>query len=409
LYALPSGTAGDVIGVGPDDTIYVLLARAAPTPVPTPAGLSLPDVKIAVDAIGKDGSHKTGWPADGVAVAGYPLDYRLAGDGTVYVASGARPIGAEALVPSSVTITAIGPNGKVLAGWPYQTPKALHYVNREPLVFGPDGRVCITDMKPGSASGDAASIVIYCVGRDGKTLAGWPYSFAHHLAFPAFGADGTLYVEQIVPAQGVTNWPNAVIALDPNGKPKPGWINWSPENNEPLSAILPAANGEVYVVVGGVYRRTSWVRLSANGGRLAGPIAPSGSICHSAVLAADGTLLVATEDHGPTAAGAPAGYSVFAFAADGSTKAGWPVEIGGFGDLFLSPDGSVWAAWIDPEGLGGPETVVVAAFDRDGRLRAGFPMETGLFGGGRIVFDSGGTAYAAANSASGREIVVIGS
>jgi len=159
VYKLGSGEGGDVIGVGPDDTIYLLAARPVGGPKPSPSVFAVPDEKASVVAIRPDGSPKPGWPKAGVPVSGFPLGYAVGPGGTVFVASGANPFGGSSAAPSSMTITAIDSTGKVVPGWPYRTPAAKHGLQTDFFMFGQGGRVCFMDTKPGAtgASGLAAS------------------------------------------------------------------------------------------------------------------------------------------------------------------------------------------------------------------------------------------------------------
>ena len=125
-----------------------------------------------------------------------------------------------------------------------------------------------------------------------------------------------------------------------------------------------------------------------------------------AVLAADGTLVVATGD-GPQ----PYPDLVNAYTSTGSQIAGWPQLIGGWGDVAVSPDGFVWVAWtVYGSGGASDESSVVALFDRDGNLQPGYPMASDYmisYDGDGLFVSSDGTAYASTGTASGTAIVAI--
>ena len=408
IRTLPSNTSSQIIGVGADGTVYLSLLRALSTPVPS--GRLFPDYATSVDAIGRDGSHKAGWPVGGVAVAGLPVDYKLAGDGTVYVESFEEPQVMTDNSLSNAVITAIGSNGKIVSGWPYRTPKSRLALNaQQGLSLGRDGRVCFNEVRVDEA-------LIDCLGRTGKPLQGWPYAIDHGLGIPVIGPDGTLYDWQIVPtfqeqqaglSRELDVWPSEVLALDSKGKIKPAWAPWAPETNEAPRAILPSAGGVFVVVdrqspVGGA-QGTRWILLGADGRqKLAGTIAPAGGYadCHSATLMADGTLLVSTNNYGSD--GTLADGSIYEIAADGSPRTGWPVHVQGFTSPFLSPDGSVWAVWTDYGDASPPGKGVIAVFNPDGSLRAGFPV-LGALEISNVAFGPDGTAYVSA----GTQIVAI--
>ena len=407
VYKLGSGEGGDVIGVGPDDTIYLLAARPVGGPKPSPSVFAVPDEKASVVAIRPDGSPKPGWPKAGVPVSGFPLGYAVGPGGTVFVVSGANPFGGSSAAHSSMTITAIDSTGKVVPGWPYRTPAAKHGLQTDFFMFGQGGRVCFMDTKPGATGASDLPMVVYCLGGDGKLLAGWPYSSAHSLLDPAIGPDGTLYVVQVTPTQGSGNWPDVLLAIGPDGKPRTGWTPWNPAGNEPFTTVLPEPDGRVFVLLGGDGGRAHLVLLASDG-RLLSDLAGTvdGFEQFKAIgLSADGTLYVSTY----LAFGGPKTQSgdsyVFAVLEDGTAKPGWPVRVDAASYLSVSPGGSVWITWeVYAPGTATPSGDEIAAFDPSGKLLPGFPMAS-LANGHKMAFDSNGTAYVVMLAATGGEVI----
>jgi hypothetical protein len=413
VYSPPSVAGLRLIGIGPDDTLYVLVVRTLPVPKPTPTALFfVPDVAASVVAISPDGSMRPGWPSVGVSVSGFPTSYKVNAEGTVFVASGANPFGGKQNALSQLTITAIGSDGKVLPGWPYRTPAAQQSLDLELLVPGPDGMVCFDEVKPGVvASGYDVPMVIYCLGSNGKLLPGWPYS-GNSLFSPAVGPDGTVYVPQTTSTKmtpGLTSFPYQVLAIGLDGKPKPGWTPLNrPANEGSITTILPTKDGRVYMLIGGNSGTARLVVVDGTGRALSDAAeSPNGRPTYKdAVLTADGTLVVATGD-GPQ----PYPNLVDAYTPTGSRMAGWPQLVGGWGDLAVSRDGFVWVAWtVYGQGGATDQSSVVTLFDKNGKLQPGYPMASDYmssYDGDGLFVGSDGTAYASTGTASGAAIVAI--
>ena len=414
IYTPPAGAGSRLIGLGPDDTLYVLLARSLPVPTPTPSNLFVvPDVQASVIALRPDGSIRSGWPSAGVPVSGYPISYKVNADGTVFVASGANPYGGQPNSLSQLTITAIGSDGKVLAGWPYRTPAAQPAADPELLALGPGGVVCLVTVKPGVTTlGSGVPMVIYCLGRDGKLLPGWPYSSQLPLFNLAVGPDGTVYAAQVTSTKTTANssaFPYQVLAIAPDGKPKPGWTTWSRDGADDITAIMPTKDGRVYLVMGGDSGQAELIDLDRSGKALDDHVELAASLRHpsykDAVLTSDGSLFVTVTDQAGDA------NLVNAYSADGSQMPGWPQLIGGWGDLAVAPQGSVWVAWtLYAASGGGADTSVVALFDKNGKLQPGYPMAADNlphYKSYGLEVASDGTAYASAATISGSRIVAL--
>jgi hypothetical protein len=409
IYTPPAGSGAQLIGVGPDDTLYVLLARPLPTPKPAPSAIMfVPDVQASVIALAPDGSLRAGWPKAGVPISGFPTSYKVSEAGTVFVASGANPFNSKAGTASRLTITAIS-GGKILPGWPYRTPAARQTIDPDLIVPGPSGVVCFVDIAPGApTAGYEVPYLLYCLGRDGKLLAGWPYSSKLPLMKPAVGPDGTVYVAQITstPLTGSGSFPYRVLALGIDGKPKPGWTPWNRADGQGLTTILPANDVRVYVLIGGDWGRAQLVELGPGGAAVQDrpelPSTLSSPEYKDAVLTSGGELFVAVADGTDL---------INAYGPDGSQLAGWPQVIGGWGDLAVATDGSVWVAWPVYSTSGANDTAEVALFDRNGHLAAGYPMACDFlssYHGDGLFVTSDGTAYATAATTAGSRIVAFG-
>jgi hypothetical protein len=413
IYTPPTGTVSQLIDIGPDDTLYVLLERALPVPKPTPTvAFLVPDVQASVVALRPDGSVLPGWPSAGVPVSGFPTSYKVNGDGTVFVASGANPFGGDPKAQTQLIVTAIGSDGKVLSGWPYRAPAALKLYDPELLVPGPDGTVCFLGYKPGSdKQGGDAPMVAYLVGRDGKLLPGWPYSSPSQLWTPAVGPDGTVYVAEKSSNDTTAStgtYPYQVVAISADGTRKSGWTPWV-RADEALTTILPTKDGRVYILLGGDSGQARLVVVDSTGKSLSERIeSPYGQPNYKdAVLTTDGTLVLSTGDGSE-----PYPNLVNVHAPDGSQVTGWPQPIGGWGDIAVSPDGSVWVEWTVYGSSGGPDTSVVALFDKNGKLQSGYPMAADALRHFHTSYGlevaSDGTAYETAISALGYRIVAFG-
>jgi hypothetical protein len=391
ILGLGSGIQAYMIGIWPDGSLAVLQYWKTET------GFS-----GSVLSIRPDGTPKPGWPVGGVPV---PVGYGsqvMGSDGTVYVA--ALDTGATQDAPTSISVTAIGPDGKVLPGWPYASPAALHDYASGKLVIGPRGQACFMDYLPGRPGQELnAPSAIYCVGADGKALPGWPYTSYRPMDHPVFGADGTLYVEQY--RQDKPGY-QEIVALGSGGKPKPGWTPWTVPTLM-VSPIAVAANGRVILMVMSMAAGDDLVTLRPDGSlqsKAALPL-PKPQDFKDMATTVDGGLYLSTMDDGDLAIFGKTTGHISAFAKDGSAKQGWPVTVDGPNAIFLSPDGSVWCTW---EIWGGSERTgfAMAVFDSNGKLRTGFPTEMPDLGD-LLVFDSSGTAYAVMSAASGASVVKI--
>ena len=331
----------------------------------------------------------------------------MAGDGTVYVS--AVETGTTSQAATSIDVTAVSPDGRVVPGWPYKSPAALHDYRSGQLVVGPGGQVCLLDYLPSPTAQVATGPSgLYCLGADGKILQGWPYTSDRPMEHPAIGADGTIFVEQYVEHQPGSQ---EIVAVGPNGKPAPGWTPWV-VTGLMVSPIAVALDGHVYLMVTGM-SGDELVTLAADGTlvRKEGLAFPTAQNFHQITTAADGSLYVSTFDAGDLGLFGKTPSHVSAFSPDGSEKPGWPAAVDGPTSIFLSPDGSVWTTW-QIWGNGRVTGQGMAVFEPNGKLRAGYPMETPDLGnrvlrGTGLVFDSAGNAYAIMYARSGYSVAKI--
>ena len=382
ILQLAPDVQADVVGVQPDGSIVVL-----------EYAMTDDGFRGAVFAIRADGKPKSGWPVGGVPVPVGLGNHVMAKDGTVYVS--AIETGTTSDSPTSIDVTAVSPDGKVVAGWPYKSPAALHDYNSGQLVVRPSGQVCFMDFLPGRAPQDPnGPSALYCLGTDGKLLPAWPYQSSRPLDHPAFGADGTIYVEQYDEQNPGSQ---EIVALGPDGKSRAGWKPW--EVPSFVSPILVTPDGRVHMLVSGM-SGDELVTLAADGtlvskNRLA---FPTNQDFHQLAIAGDGGLYVSTMDTGDLELFGKTASHLSAFASDGSVKPGWPAAVDGPASVFPAPDGSVWTSW-QIWGNGRVTDQAIAVFEPNGKLRSGFPMETPDLGnevltGSGLVFDSSGNAYA---------------
>ncbi len=130
------------------------------------------------------------------------------------------------------------------------------------------------------------------LGPTGRPKSGWPYSTPVPASDPTFGQDGHVYLvtgyvdrwpTEVAPAQRV----HLVVALDPDGKARPGWPYALPASVHPQSAL--DAPGEI-------------------------------SVGEPPVVGADGTIFVSAA-RGELHSGDDL---VYALTPDGRLKPGWP-------------------------------------------------------------------------------------
>ncbi len=217
-------------------------------------------VRAITFALRPDGSSVAGWP---VRTGPLAQDAQLAANGTLYLGT---------VTKGNTRLVALGPDGRIRAGWPRLVAGGASFT------VGTAGRLWVTSRDFGPDAGQCGLPVrtrYSVLGRDGRTVRGWPISVSGWGSDPTIGSDGTTYVAT---QRGL------MIAYSSTGKVKAGW---------PISIpIRPAA---------------------CYGGS-------------SPQLAGSGTVLIA----GPKTrfgTGIPTGAVALA-TTSGPTVAGWPVRVG---------------------------------------------------------------------------------
>jgi hypothetical protein len=223
---------------------------------------------------------------------------------------------------------------------------------------------------------------------------------------PAIGPDGTVYVEQVEPTTGSGSWPDHVIALGPDGKPKTGWVTWSPPDFETMTRILPAPDGRVYMLVGGDSNAAEQVIVDGSGHELSNRSEITGGgrpTYEGAVLSPGGSLFVSTS-------GGPASYLVTGYDSQGSPLSGWPVLAAGSPSIAPTRDGFIWLAWPIYSLDGKSDTSVVELINAAGQVQPGYPMQSGFivtYHELGLYVASNGTAYGTSSTTTAIVIVAI--
>jgi hypothetical protein len=390
ILKFPSGEGGAVVGVQ-GDTVYVLSYPA--TNSSAASGQLL--------AIGVDGRPKQGWPTTGVAIQGGVLGAVLSADGTIYVAT--APQGLSQSSASAAVIRAIGPDGHLLAGWPFTVPAAQHVMNDPYLMLNSSGSVCFLDGKPGDKAGSGLRMVIYCLSAQGKLLPGWPYVSSGQLGDAAIGTDGTLYVNEVTPGTGSNPFPHRVLAIDSSGNPKPGWVPFVSAPSDMLSQLTPGNAGVTFVALADSHDDTVLTVLGPDGSAVADriPMAANDNAYGRMALAPQGWVYVATFGSRPD--GTPGGVTnLAAINSSGKQMPGFPITIENMGRVLSSPQGEAWLFNIDQGDPSQPQSWLLQIVGPNG-VAEGVTLPD-VQSIGRAVFDADGVGYAAVVLSSGYAI-----
>lgn len=391
LYNLPDGSSGEVVGVGQDNTIYVLTY--------TP---SFPASSIRLLAVKPDGSFATGWPEGGVSIPGLLLGAVLAPNGTVYIAT--TPAGSNLQSASALGINAVGSDGRILAGWPYTAAPAVHFAQDPFLVLNSVGSVCFIDGMPGDAGPPAAPKILDCLGVNGLPLPGWPYTSSQGLIDPAVGSDGTLYVDEVTSEPGVSPWPSRVLALDPAGKPKSTWSAYATAAPYSVEQIATGAGATYVALVDGKQRNYLTV-LGPDGSILSDlePLMPTGTAYGLTAAASQGWAYVATV--GPRTDGKPGGMTkLSAFSDGGAQRAGYPITLDNAAHVLCSPEGEAWL-FFEPETASSAGSLLAIAEPNGDYSAIQLPGVKAL---GRAAFDTSGNGFAVVRMSEGSAVEEIG-
>ena len=163
--------------------------------------------------LGPDGAPRSDWPQ---AIVGYGSEPAVGQDGTVYVVDAAK----HAL--------AYGPDGRILAGWPATVSGVTG------SCFGPPTPSVASDGTVFVATGGAAPDgSLSAIGPDGRSLDGWPLAPQTEFAYscrgcapgppepnPAITAGMATYVAMY---RGDAPAGTDVVGLDRAGAALPGW------------------------------------------------------------------------------------------------------------------------------------------------------------------------------------------
>ena len=226
--------------LGPDGTLYVFAMNA--------------DGSGRLHALGPDGRDRTGWP---VSTPAWTSGYLLAPDGTVRVVWYGDNVGGVCINARTTVISAIGADGRTLAGW----PRTIDGVATSPVL---DAGSTIYMASANVQSGSSGQVSVVAIAADGRTKAGWPVTPAG-FASDCPDRELTLALSPGGPLYLVGNLlsPNVggrVIALNTAGQTLPGWPyrtgyldtgcnDCAP--NSPPQAPATGTDGTAYLATGG--------------------------------------------------------------------------------------------------------------------------------------------------------------
>ncbi len=260
---------------GPDGTLFML---------GMPDGGS--DLRTRIAAYGPDGNLRPGWP---VAVPGRS-EYVLGPRGTVVVRSFVDDTGELCNNPRRTVFTVLGADGRTLPGWPrgstgyasrpvVDSEGTVYYVSATYRVYAHDVAGEVRTGWPVAAPGaddgcgperpsvapDGTLVVVgdevTALSPDGRLRPGWPYRPAGSLSgpcfdsecygghgAPAFGQDGTVYL--VVYHEDQAGIRAEVVALDPQGRVKPGWPYGLPFDAGTISVGRTTVSPDGRLIVG---------------------------------------------------------------------------------------------------------------------------------------------------------------
>ena len=249
------------------------------------------------------GKEAPGFPV--ALPSGNVCSMALAGDGTAFVAC--RDTSASTL---GTTVASVGPDGRVLAGWPASLDGGGDIVG-----VLPDGSLVLE-----VASGDATKTVtnLVALGRDGKPVFGWHIGSFGDLATATIDALGRAVVVDHDNIEGQCDAfrTTTYAILGGDGKPAAGWpVTIRGWGSDP---VVRADSSLVVAASGG--RMLAW---SASGAALPGWPASGidvsvGCFWGSNPVAADGGAVMLVGARHATM-----------FNAGGAAAAGWPVTVPG--------------------------------------------------------------------------------
>lgn len=187
--------------------------------------------------LGPDGRTARGWPRGSTGFASFP---KLGPDGTLYYVS------------ATFKLYAHDRSGEVMTGWPVAVPGAGGGCGPDSPLVTPDGTIYTVGEE------------VTALSPDGRPLAGWPYRPAAQMRAPCFDTDcGGGYAPPVVAPDGTVYlivYPSdpsgvraEVLALDREGDLKPGWPYRLPFDANKVSVGMAGhtADGRLFVRGGG--------------------------------------------------------------------------------------------------------------------------------------------------------------
>jgi hypothetical protein len=220
---------------------------------------------------------------------------------------------------SELLIAALDPSGAMRPGWPFRVTRRAYTPS---LDVGADGSLLV-----GTHDEDGPGFQLDRVGPDGREVAGWPYrdDAASYCSPPVAGANGAI----VLACSQRGGQSSMIVVIDEAGRVVPGWP----------------------VTFDGVERLDSVQ---------SGP---------------DGTVYALGTPNDPVALA-----RLWAYAADGSSRPGFPVTLESrVAEYLLVRDRILVSSYVPPDpppdGLcGEAERTVLAEFDAAGRLVPGWPV-----------------------------------
>jgi hypothetical protein len=145
------------------------------------------------------------------------------GAGPVAVAVVVAPDGAAFLLSDDDrTVYGLDPSGRVMAGWPYRAAAGLQWQGECPMVTGCGVDLATAAVGPGDVLYlPQAGRRLVAIGPDGKVRAGWPVVLTRPGAefwSVVVGSDGTAYALAIEPEAGDRTSSATILSIGPDGR-----------------------------------------------------------------------------------------------------------------------------------------------------------------------------------------------
>jgi len=315
------------------------VSSAAPSPAATPEPATTPPTPASTTAPTPTPSPPPS-PTPGPVADGWPVTLSADGWATAVVgAKGTTYAWADGPGHRRVLV-ALDTAGRMKPGWPFAPPRLTV---DQPLVVAADGSLLVALSDDGDAGYE-----LHRLGADGHELPGWPFrdDGASYCEPPVADPDGTTYLGCVREADEALE----VIAIDRAGRVVRGWP-------------VPPGDGEGF---------GSDVQVGTDG------------TIYALTVRNDGEGLA----------------RLWAFAADGSPRPGWPVTLGSHGAGFIvAPQGRILvSSYIPPEvpaeGLcSEARETVLAELDTGGRMVAGWPRTAAGWASEPVVAADGTVYY----------------